>query len=90
MTTGGIASTSFSISILRFIHFLALSNAAATMAEEGTKSGERESKGATDPCTGEADPKHSEWFFDPDGDLEILSSDNVLFKVHAFHLQSAS
>lgn len=32
----------------------------------------------------------SDKYYDDKGDLEIISSDGVLFKVHAFYLQSVS
>jgi hypothetical protein len=35
-------------------------------------------------------PIHSERYYDEEGDLEILSSDNVLFKLHAYQLQASS
>lgn len=38
----------------------------------------------------DAGPTRSEHFFDEDGDVEILSSDNVLFKVKSYHLQAGS
>lgn len=39
---------------------------------------------------GEAEPAKSEEYYDPQGDLEILSSDGVLFKVHAYTMQAGS
>jgi hypothetical protein len=33
---------------------------------------------------------HSEWYYDPDGDLEILSSDGILLKMAAYSLQASS
>lgn len=38
----------------------------------------------------QAEAKHSKDYYDPEGDLEILSSDNVLFKLHAYRLQASS
>jgi hypothetical protein len=28
--------------------------------------------------------------YDPEGDLDIISSDNVVFKVHAYHFKASS
>lgn len=36
------------------------------------------------------EPKKSDKYYDEKGDLEIVSSDGVLFKIHAFYLQSSS
>lgn len=36
------------------------------------------------------DPVRSSVYFEEDGDLEIVSSDNVLFRIHAYHMQSVS
>lgn len=36
------------------------------------------------------EPKQSENYHDIEGDLEILSSDNVLFKLHAYRFQASS
>jgi hypothetical protein len=33
---------------------------------------------------------HSSTYFDVTGDLEIVSSDGILLKVNAYHLQAAS
>jgi len=38
----------------------------------------------------QTEPKHSENYYDSEGDIEILSSDNVLFKLHAYRLQASS
>jgi hypothetical protein len=38
----------------------------------------------------EPKPTKSEKYYDDEGDLEILSSDNVLFKLHAYHFQASS
>lgn len=35
-------------------------------------------------------PTKSEHYYDDEGDLEILSSDNVLFKLHAYQFQASS
>ena len=32
----------------------------------------------------------SQKYYDEDGDLEIVTSDNVLFKIHAYYLQASS
>jgi hypothetical protein len=34
--------------------------------------------------------KRSKRYYDETGDLEIISSDNVLFKIHAYYLQASS
>lgn len=39
---------------------------------------------------GKCMPIYSETYYDDEGDLEIVSSDNVLFKLHAYQLQSSS
>jgi hypothetical protein len=36
------------------------------------------------------DHPHSEWYYDSNGDLEILSSDGVLMRLAAFRLQASS
>lgn len=33
---------------------------------------------------------HSEWYHDPNGDLEIVSSDGILIKLAAYSLQASS
>ena len=38
----------------------------------------------------QTEPKHSENYYDSEGDIEILSSDNLLFKLHAYRLQASS
>lgn len=35
-------------------------------------------------------PTRSERYYDESGDVELLSSDNVLFKLHAYRLQASS
>lgn len=35
-------------------------------------------------------PAKSEKYYDESGDLELLSSDNVLFRIHAYRLQASS
>ena len=37
----------------------------------------------------DSNPTHSEIYYDVDGDLEILSSDKVLFKLPAYLLQGS-
>lgn len=38
----------------------------------------------------ETSPQLHEVYYDQEGDLEIVTSDNVLFKIHAYEFQSAS
>jgi hypothetical protein len=38
----------------------------------------------------EIDYPHSEWYYDPAGDLEIVSSDGILIKLAAYRLQASS
>lgn len=38
----------------------------------------------------DAEPTRSDRYHDESGDIELLSSDNVLFKLHAYNLQASS
>jgi hypothetical protein len=38
----------------------------------------------------DVDYPHSEWYYDPDGDLEIVASDGILIKLAAYRLQASS
>jgi hypothetical protein len=48
------------------------------------------SKKGTSKRKRDGSPTRSDEYYDEDGDLEIVSSDNVLFRLHAFRFQASS
>jgi hypothetical protein len=50
---------------------------------------EAEPAGSKEP-TVDIEYPHSEWYDDPNGDLEIVSSDGILIKLAAYRLQASS